>query len=195
MQETHNRLRFNPSIGKILWSRKRQPTPIFLTGKSHGQKSLTGYSPRGCKWVEHDLATKKQLHQKYLLSHHYVSGILLGSLPSWNFHSRTDSMYINSNQSVKIIKCLGNYDREYRGLQAGPHCADGTGAKTKNEKELFLGKIWGKFGSDKRNIKCKDLGLGMRDKARKAAANKWASSLRWEKMGEARWIQRTSEST
>ena len=31
------------------WSRKWQPTPIFLPGKSHGQRSLVGYSPCGHK--------------------------------------------------------------------------------------------------------------------------------------------------
>ena len=30
-------------------SRKWQPTPVFLPGKFHGQKSLAGYSPWGCK--------------------------------------------------------------------------------------------------------------------------------------------------
>ena len=24
-------------------------TPVFLPGESHGQRSLVGYSPRGCK--------------------------------------------------------------------------------------------------------------------------------------------------
>ena len=28
---------------------KRQPTPVFLPGKSHGQRSLAGCSPWGCK--------------------------------------------------------------------------------------------------------------------------------------------------
>jgi len=27
------------------WRRKWQPTPVFLPGKSHGQRSLVGYSP------------------------------------------------------------------------------------------------------------------------------------------------------
>ena len=31
------------------WRRKWQPTPVFLPGKSHGQRSLAGYSPLGCK--------------------------------------------------------------------------------------------------------------------------------------------------
>ena len=33
------------SFGKIPWSRKWQSTPVFLPGKSHGQRSLMGYSP------------------------------------------------------------------------------------------------------------------------------------------------------
>ena len=33
----------------IIWRRKWQPTPVFLPGKSHGLRSLVGYSPWGCK--------------------------------------------------------------------------------------------------------------------------------------------------
>ena len=40
-----------PWVGNILWSRKWQPTPVFLTGKSHGQSSLEGYSPWNHKRV------------------------------------------------------------------------------------------------------------------------------------------------
>ena len=43
------RSRFNPRVRKIPWNRKWQPTPVFLPGESHGQKSLSGYSPRGRK--------------------------------------------------------------------------------------------------------------------------------------------------
>ena len=35
----------NPWVGKIPWRRKWQPTPVFLPGESHGQRSLAGYSP------------------------------------------------------------------------------------------------------------------------------------------------------
>ena len=34
---------FDPWVRKILWRRKWQPTPVFLPGKSHGQRSLSGY--------------------------------------------------------------------------------------------------------------------------------------------------------
>ena len=40
---------FDPWVGKIPWRRKWQPTPVFLPGKSHGQRSLGGYSPPGRK--------------------------------------------------------------------------------------------------------------------------------------------------
>ena len=39
------RCRFNPSVGEIPWRREWQPTPLFLPGKSHEQRSLAGYSP------------------------------------------------------------------------------------------------------------------------------------------------------
>ena len=32
-----------------LWRREWQSTPVFLLGESHGQRSLAGYSPWGCK--------------------------------------------------------------------------------------------------------------------------------------------------
>ena len=43
------RFRFDPWVGKILWSRKWKPTPVFLPGKFHGQRSLEGYSPWAAK--------------------------------------------------------------------------------------------------------------------------------------------------
>ena len=41
----HRRRGFDPWVGKIPWRRARQPTPVFLPGESHGQRSLAGYSP------------------------------------------------------------------------------------------------------------------------------------------------------
>ena len=52
--------RFDPSAGKIPWRRKWHPTPVFLPGKSHGQRSLAGYSPWGCK--ELDMTSTKPQH-------------------------------------------------------------------------------------------------------------------------------------
>ena len=58
------RPRFNFWVGKILWRRKRQPTPVFLPGKSHGQSSLVGYSPAG--------ATNSQTQLEYILLIKYI---------------------------------------------------------------------------------------------------------------------------
>ena len=55
------RRRFNLWFGKVLWRRKWQPTPVFLHGKSHGQKSPVGYSLWGCK-VRNDVGMKQQQH-------------------------------------------------------------------------------------------------------------------------------------
>ena len=38
-----------PGSGRSPWRRKRQPTPVFLPGQSHGQRSLVGYGLSGCK--------------------------------------------------------------------------------------------------------------------------------------------------
>ena len=41
---------FNPWVGKVPWRRAWQPTPVFLPGESHGQRSLERCSPCGaCK--------------------------------------------------------------------------------------------------------------------------------------------------
>ena len=60
------RPRFDPWVGKIPWRRKWQPTPVFLSGKSHGQRSLAGYSSWIHKGVRHKLATK-HLQQQYII--------------------------------------------------------------------------------------------------------------------------------
>ena len=48
------RCQFNPWARKIPWRRAWQPTPVFLPGRSHGQRSLEDYSPWGPKTVGQD---------------------------------------------------------------------------------------------------------------------------------------------
>ena len=43
---------FDPWVGKIPWRRAWQPTPVFLPGESHGQRSLVSYSPWGSRKVD-----------------------------------------------------------------------------------------------------------------------------------------------
>ena len=48
---------FNPWVGKIPWRREWQPTPVFLSGESNGQRSLAGYSLQGYKELDMTEAT------------------------------------------------------------------------------------------------------------------------------------------
>ena len=44
-------------VRKTLGRRTQQPTPVFLPGELHGQRSLAGYRPQGCKELETTEAT------------------------------------------------------------------------------------------------------------------------------------------
>ena len=46
---SRKRLGLDSWIRKSLWRRKWRSTPVFLPGKSHGQRILGGYHPRGHK--------------------------------------------------------------------------------------------------------------------------------------------------
>ena len=60
------RCRFNPWVGKIPWRNKWQPTPVFLSGTSHGQRGLAGCSPCGHK--ELDMADNAEQYLPLLFS-------------------------------------------------------------------------------------------------------------------------------
>ena len=47
-------------VWKIPWRKRWQHIPVFLPGKSRGQRSLVGYSPWDCKRVKHHLVTEQQ---------------------------------------------------------------------------------------------------------------------------------------
>ena len=49
----------------MLWRRKWQPTPVFMPGESHGQRSLVGCSP----WNREELDTTERLHFPFSLSY------------------------------------------------------------------------------------------------------------------------------
>ena len=60
MQETQ-KTQCNPLVAKIPW-RVWQPTPVFLSGESHGLRSLVGYSLKGQK----ESNTAKKLNTQYI---------------------------------------------------------------------------------------------------------------------------------
>ena len=70
----YERCGFHPWVKKTPWRRKQQPTPIFLPGKFHGQRSLVGYSPWGCKESDttEQLSTQFQVYSKVIQLYIYM---------------------------------------------------------------------------------------------------------------------------
>ena len=69
----HKRHRFDHWVGKIPWRRARQPTPVFLPGKSHGQRSLTG-----CLHLRVQLSV---VHKKYTY-YNFPGGLVVKNPPA-----------------------------------------------------------------------------------------------------------------
>ena len=75
----------------ILWRREWQPTPDFLPGQSHGQRSLAGYSPGGRRESDmtecyvpdarNELESLKFVNRMWFDSHSVLTCILLSETP------------------------------------------------------------------------------------------------------------------
>ena len=84
------RHRFDSWFGKIPWSRKWQPTPVLLPGKSHGWRSLVGYRP----WSRKESDMTEWLHFHFSLS-----------------TKKEQDLYTqNYTTSWKEIKCLNKWE-------------------------------------------------------------------------------------
>ena len=100
---------FHPWVGKIPWKRKWQPVPIFLPGKSQGQRSLACYSPWG---HGHDLATKPTtLNRHYMyICEVMLSGRLVAvSLKVKKISRELTVTNIFSKINFKVIKIIFQY--------------------------------------------------------------------------------------
>ena len=75
----------NPWVGKILWRRNQQPTPVILHGKSHEQRILESYSP----WGRKELDTTKHAHT-LILQHGLVK-----PLKTCSFKKKTHTNFVN----------------------------------------------------------------------------------------------------
>ena len=71
----------NPGVWKISWRRKWQPTPVFLAGESHGQRSLTGDGP----WDHKDSDTTQRLSFHFSVALRIFKSPQLGDMA----HGRT----------------------------------------------------------------------------------------------------------
>ena len=87
---TRGRPGFDPWFGKIPWRRKWQPTPVLLPGKSHGLRSVVGYSSWGLK----ELDTTEQLHFFFLCEN--IEEYFRSHLPSHLFHYDSNSLSFGS---------------------------------------------------------------------------------------------------
>ena len=77
----YRRCQFNPWVGKIPWRRKWQLTPVFLPGKSHGQRSLLDHGVT--KRVKHAQLVTKQQQQFHRLVSGRLIPVILGK--GWGF--------------------------------------------------------------------------------------------------------------
>ena len=67
--------RFSPRVGKIPWRRAWHPTPVFLPGKFHGQRSLVVHGV-----AEPDMTERLRKHRNTALApkyrHVYMHGLI-----------------------------------------------------------------------------------------------------------------------
>ena len=85
-----------PVSGKIPWGRARQPTPGFLSGESHGQRSLAGCSPQDCGESDTTEATQPALTHTDARAH--------TSSP----HTRDDRVGLPGRQQARGRVCRTN---------------------------------------------------------------------------------------
>ena len=85
---------FDPWVGKIPWRRQWQSTPVLWPGKSHGRRSLVGYSP----WGHKESDTTEWLHfHTFTLSRCSLEIWSLGTVLSgiWNCLEVYFDSYLN----------------------------------------------------------------------------------------------------
>ena len=94
-------------VRKILWRSKWQTTPVFLPGKSHGQRSLVGYSAWSCR-VKHDWMTACNSNIFLTVFHSYGCLLILKVVVT-NFHN-LEAYNINMfwGQKCKIKEAGGS---------------------------------------------------------------------------------------
>ena len=121
----HKRCVFDPWVGKIPWKRKWQPTPIFLPEKSHGQRSLVGYSPKGSNELH---TTEHKCLEKCIVS--LLTMLSISSISAEPSTERTTHKYLilltfkikilNNNQIHGWEFSLGKSKRRQEGKRNMP---------------------------------------------------------------------------
>ena len=81
------------------WRRQWHPTPVLLPGKSHGQRSLVGYSPWGCQ--ESD--TTEWLH--------FLSNTHLWNLERWYWWTYLQGSNGDADREDRLMDTGGGKER------------------------------------------------------------------------------------
>ena len=92
---------FSPGVWQIPWRRKWQSTPVFLPGKSHGQRHLVGYSPWGLKRAGDDLATEQGI-----VSEHCQDSVTLWAWSEWIYIEREPRL-METQKMEPTAPCVG----------------------------------------------------------------------------------------
>ena len=86
-------------VRTIPWRREWHPTPLFLPGESHGQRSLEGCSP----WGHKELDTTEQLTK-----HHEVVGAMIIIFPAEEVQAQRGDIFAQDQpEEPKVYLNLG----------------------------------------------------------------------------------------
>ena len=95
-----------PWVRKVSWRRKWQLTPVSLLGKSHGQRSLAGYSSWGCKELEMTEYLKNGILGKLFLFGAYPQeSVWVSKRQSRIIATRLESFSVSGNWLISASGC------------------------------------------------------------------------------------------
>ena len=143
---------FEPWGRKIPWRRKWQPTPVFLSEKSHGQGSLADYSPWSHRVGQDLMIKQQQTHVIVRLSK--LRAHTTKSEPQrklWAVDDHDVLMQVHQRQGTALVgsldtgegcACVGAEDSWGISVPSAQHCDEPNTAleiksvqKTENSKE------------------------------------------------------------
>ena len=94
------RHRFNPWVGKIPWRRKWQPTPLFLPGEFHGQRSLVHGVAKSWTWLSMHTHTFRvdQVSRDFWSRESFSYRIIRA--PHYKYHLQSSSRWVTSKKHL-----------------------------------------------------------------------------------------------
>ena len=94
-------------VSSSIWRRKRQPSPIFLPGESHGWRSLAGHSPWGhrepdtTEWLTLSSSTKISMKWQCCYMHISRSNSVYVTAVSWMWHGIMYAIHVADWAAVR----------------------------------------------------------------------------------------------